>query len=437
MNINQFYNTDLENNLLSIMLNDSNALDDLISAKEDIFYNSINKNLFIAIKILWQESKEVTVPNVYGLLKTKVDTVGGISRLSEIQSSYTSSAGYNQIALNLEEYRVRREIRNIGIELEKMFKNEDKNLNILNKITSKIDEINNLDEEDNGDIETPLMELGSILEERSQNKGKVTGIETKLSVLDKKINGLNKQNLIIIAGRPGQGKTTLANNIALRVAYQKKNVAIFNLEMSKEQIFEKMLSNVVFLDNEKLKLGELNDEEWIKVAKGQSLLLDLNANMKVFDSVLNLDSIIAKAKKLKKKNKLDVLIIDYLQLIELPGSKKNSNREQEISNISRKLKLLSKELKITVIALSQLSRACEQRADHRPILSDLRESGSIEQDADLVMFTYRDEYYNAETEEKGIMEIIIGKQRNGPTGTVKVAWLPQYQKVSDIDLGCY
>lgn len=437
MNINQFYNTTLENDLLSIMLNDSNALDDLISVKENIFYNSVNKNLFIVIKILWQESKDITVPNIHGLLKTQIDTVGGISRLSDLQSSYVTSAGYNQIAANLEEYRVRRELRSISNDLEVMFKKEEKNVNILNKITSKIDEINNADEEDNGEIEESLMELGSILEERSKNKGKITGIETKLSDLDRKINGLNKQELIIIAGRPGQGKTTLANNIALRVAHQKKNVAMFNLEMSKEQIFEKLLSNIVFLDNEKIKLGDLNDDEWIKVAKGQSLLIDLKENLKIFDSVLTLDSIIAKAKKLKKKNRLDVLIIDYLQLISVSHEKKNSSREQEISTISRKLKLLSKELKITVIALSQLSRACEQRADHRPILSDLRESGSIEQDADIVAFTYRDEYYNAETEERGIMEIIIGKQRNGPTGTVKVAWLPQYQKVCDLDLAIY
>lgn len=436
MNLNQFSNTDLENTLLSIMLNDSNALDDLIDTKEEVFYTTANKNLFLAIKVLWQENKEVTVPNIYGLLKTGIDNVGGVSRISELQSSYIASAGYKQIAANLEEYRIRREIRNITKDISIMLGKEEKNESILSQITRKIDEIYSVNEEDTGEIENPLEELGTILEERSLNKGKVTGIETKLNGLDKRINGLNKQQLIVIAGRPGQGKTTLANNIALRVAHQGKSVAIFNLEMSKIQIFEKMLSCIAFIKNDNLRLGNLNDEEWVKVAQGQSRLLDLTQNLKVFDTVLNLDKIISNAKKLKKKNKLDVLIVDYLQLIETSG-KKNMSREQEISTISRRLKLLSKELDITVIALAQLSRAPEQRADHRPILSDLRESGSIEQDADIVIFTYRDEYYNVESEEKGIMEIIIGKQRNGATGTEKVAWIPEYQKVCDLDLNNY
>lgn len=437
MNINQFYNTDLEISLLGIMLNDSKALDDLIDVKEDIFYNTNNKNLFIAIKTLWQDNTEVTVPNIFGLMKTDVDSVGGVSYVTAIQTSYISSAGYKKIAENLEEYRVRREIREITKDIGLMLNQEEKNEKIISEIVNKIDEINNVNEEDNGDIENPLDELCNVLEERSLNKGKVTGIETKLKGLDKRINGLNKQQFIIIAGRPAQGKTTLANNIGLRIAHQGKHVAIFNLEMSKIQIFEKMLSCIAFVENENLKLGNLSDEEWVKVAKGQSLLLELKNNLKVFDSVLSLDKIIANAKKLKKQNKLDVLIVDYLQLIEVTGGRKNMSREQEISTISRKLKLLSKDLKITVIALSQLSRAPEQRADHRPILSDLRESGSIEQDADIVMFTYRDEYYNAETEEKGIMEIIVGKQRNGPTGTEKVAWIPQYQKICDLDLNSF
>lgn len=437
MNINQFYNTDLEISLLGVMLNDSNALDDLIDVKEDIFYNTNNKNLFIAIKTLWQDNIEVTVPNIYGLLKTDIDNVGSISYVTSVQTNYISSTGYKKIAENLEEYRVRREIREITKDIGTMLKNEEKNETILSEISNKIDNINNLNEEDNGDIENPLDELCTILEERSINKGKVTGIETKLKGLDKRINGLNKQQLIIIAGRPAQGKTTLANNIALKIAHQGKHVAIFNLEMSKEQILEKMLSCIAFIKNDDLKLGNLDDEGWIKVAKGQSILSELRKNLKLFDKILDLDKIIAHSKKLKKQNKLDVLIVDYLQLIELNSGKKNMTREQEISTISRRLKLLSKELGITVIALAQLSRAPEQRADHRPILSDLRESGSIEQDADIVMFTYRDEYYNAESEEKGIMEIIISKQRNGSTGTEKIAWIPEYQKVCDLELNNY
>ena len=434
MNINQFYNTDLEINLLGIMINDSNALDDLIGVKDDIFYNSNNKGLFIAIKTLWQENIEVTVSNIYGLLKTGIENIGGISTVSAIQSSYISSAGYKKISENLEEYRVRREIREITKDIGIMLNKEEKNETILNAVTNKIDDINNSDEEDNGELKKPVDDLLTVLEERSINKGKITGIETKLKGLDRRTNGLNKQQFIIIAARPGQGKTTLVNNIALKVAHQGKNVAIFNLEMSKEQILEKMLSCVAFVKNDDLKTGNMDEEGWLKVAKGSDILENLENNLKLFDTVLSLDKIIAHAKKLKKRNKLDVLIIDYLQLIQYNTGKKNDSRQNEVSDISRKLKLLSKELGITVIALSQLSRAAEQRADHRPILSDLRESGSLEQDADTVLFVYRDEYYNAETEEKGIMEIIIGKQRNGATGTEKVAWIPEYQKVCDIEL---
>ena len=431
MNKEQFFNVNLENNLLGMILNDGKILDDLIDTKDDIFYNVQNKKLFITMKVLWRDNKEINVPNIHGELKTEVNDVGGVGRLNNLLTANTGSSSYKNIAKVLEEYRVRRELFKIKAGMDSMFSIEKKNDEIINSVLDQLDDLMLEDEEDNGDIIPTLERVAENIEIRKENGGKIKGIETGLVDLDRMINGLNKQEMIVVAARPGQGKTTLANNIAINVAKKNKYVAIFNLEMSKEQIFEKILSNVSMVECSKISNGSLSKEDYLRLGKGENTLVGLSDNMKVYDRTLRIDSILAKAKKLKKQGKLDVLIIDYLQLVE--GDKKQS-REQEVSSISRKLKQLSKELNISVIALSQLSRAPEQRADHRPILSDLRESGAIEQDSDVIIFCYRDEYYNAETEEKNIMEMIIGKNRNGAPGIVKAAWVPQYQRISNLEV---
>ena len=431
MNKEQFFNVNLENNLLGMILNDGKILDDLIDTKDDVFYNVQNKKLFITMKVLWRDNKEINVPNIHGELKTEVNDVGGVGRLNNLLTANTGSNSYKNIAKVLEEYRVRRELFKIKAGMDSMFSIEKKNDEIINSVLDQLDDLMLEDEEDNGDIIPTLERVAENIEVRRENGGKIKGIETGLVDLDRMINGLNKQEMIVVAARPGQGKTTLANNIAINVAKKNKYVAIFNLEMSKEQIFEKILSNVSMVECSKISNGSLSKEDYLRLGKGENTLVGLSDNMKVYDRTLRIDSILAKAKKLKKQGKLDVLIIDYLQLVE--GDKKQS-REQEVSSISRKLKQLSKELNISVIALSQLSRAPEQRADHRPILSDLRESGAIEQDADVIIFCYRDEYYNAETEEKNIMEMIIGKNRNGAPGIVKAAWVPQYQRISNLEV---
>ena len=430
MNKEQFFNVNLENNLLGMILNDGKILDDLIDTKDDVFYNVQNKKLFITMKVLWRDNKEINVPNIHGELKTEVNDVGGVGRLNNLLTANTGSNSYKNIAKVLEEYRVRRELFKIKAGMDSMFSIEKKNDEIINSVLDQLDDLMLEDEEDNGDIIPTLERVAENIEVRRENGGKIKGIETGLVDLDRMINGLNKQEMIVVAARPGQGKTTLANNIAINVAKKNKYVAIFNLEMSKEQIFEKILSNVSMVECSKISNGSLSKEDYLRLGKGENTLVGLSDNMKVYDRTLRIDSILAKAKKLKKQGKLDVLIIDYLQLVE--GDKKQS-REQEVSSISRKLKQLSKELNISVIALSQLSRAPEQRADHRPILSDLRESGAIEQDSDVIIFCYRDEYYNAETEEKNIMEMIIGKNRNGAPGIVKAAWVPQYQRISNLE----
>lgn len=431
MNKEQFFNVNLENNLLGMILNDGKILDDLIDTKDDVFYNVQNKKLFITMKVLWRDNKEINVPNIHGELKTEVNDVGGVGRLNNLLTANTGSNSYKNITKVLEEYRVRRELFKIKAGMDSMFSIEKKNDEIINSVLDQLDDLMLEDEEDNGDIIPTLERVAENIEVRRENGGKIKGIETGLVDLDRMINGLNKQEMIVVAARPGQGKTTLANNIAINVAKKNKYVAIFNLEMSKEQIFEKILSNVSMVECSKISNGSLSKEDYLRLGKGENTLVGLSDNMKVYDRTLRIDSILAKAKKLKKQGKLDVLIIDYLQLVE--GDKKQS-REQEVSSISRKLKQLSKELNISVIALSQLSRAPEQRADHRPILSDLRESGAIEQDSDVIIFCYRDEYYNAETEEKNIMEMIIGKNRNGAPGIVKAAWVPQYQRISNLEV---
>ena len=431
MNKEQFFNVNLENNLLGMILNDGKILDDLIDTKDDVFYNVQNKKLFITMKVLWRDNKEINVPNIHGELKTEVNDVGGVGRLNNLLTANTGSNSYKNIAKVLEEYRVRRELFKIKAGMDSMFSIEKKNDEIINSVLDQLDGLMLEDEDDNGDIVSTLERVAEDIEIRTKNGGKIKGIETGLIDLDRKINGLNRQEMIIVAARPGQGKTTLADNIAISIAKKNKHVALFNLEMSKEQIFEKILSSVSMVECEKIGHGNLTREDWLNLGKGENMLLGLSDNIKVYDRTLRLDSILAKAKKLKKQGKLDVLIVDYLQLIECD---KKQSREQEVSYISRRLKQLSKELDINVIALSQLSRAPEQRADHRPILSDLRESGAIEQDASIILFCYRDEYYNTETEEKNVMEIIVGKNRTGTTGTIKVAWIPQYQRISNLEV---
>ena len=428
MNREQFYNANLEMEVLSIAFNDNKTVDTIMELKEDIFYFEKHKNIFSIMKSLWMDSQEITMATILAYVKNDLESIGGVSFLGDIYCLYTTSRGLNQLIDTLKAYRKRREILNVKNELDKMLQEEKENEVILSNLSASLSEIED-NSEDDGEIAPALDECLNVLESKYNNGGKVTGIQTKLVGLDKRLNGLNKQELFIVAGRPGSGKTTFANNIALRSASQGYNTVVFNLEMSKVQIFQKLIANVGVIDNEKLKFGNLNDAEWERVGNAQSKLLNMSKNLKIFDSVMHIDKIIAQCNKLHKKGKLDLVVIDYLQLIETNGNK--NSREQEVSSISRRLKQLSKNLQIPVIVLSQLSRACEQRADKRPILSDLRESGAIEQDADNVLFCYRDEYYYPDTEDKGILEIIIGKQRNGPTGTEKVAWIPEYQKITD------
>ena len=276
-----------------------------------------------------------------------------------------------------------------------------------------------------------VMDTMDNIERASRNKGNVTGVATGFLDLDYKTAGMQPSDLILVAARPSMGKTAFVLNVAEYVAFkQNKTVAIFSLEMSKEQLVNRLFSMEAKVDSQHLRTGNLSEAEWEKLIESAAQIG--KSNLIIDDTPgISISELRSKCRKYKLEHNLEMVIIDYLQLMSGSGRSTDS-RQQEISDISRSLKAWARELHVPVVALSQLSRAVEQRPDHRPMLSDLRESGAIEQDADVVMFIYRDDYYNKDTEKKGIAEIIIAKQRNGPIGTVELVWLPDYTKFANL-----
>lgn len=281
-------------------------------------------------------------------------------------------------------------------------------------------------------IRQVVMNAMDKIEAAAKSKGSVTGIPTGFLDLDYRTAGLQPSDLILIAARPSMGKTALELNIARHAAFKKNlTVAIFSLEMSKEQLVNRMFSMESNVDSQKLRTGQMNDQEWERLIESAGVI---GRSSLIIDDTpgISITELRSKCRKYKLEHNLSMIMIDYLQLM-TGGTGRNESRQQEISDISRSLKAVARELSVPVVAFSQLSRAVEQRPDHRPILSDLRESGAIEQDADVVMFIYRDDYYNHDSEKKGIAEIIIAKQRNGPIGTVELAWLPEYQRFVNLE----
>jgi replicative DNA helicase len=271
------------------------------------------------------------------------------------------------------------------------------------------------------------------IEKASKQKGTVTGVPTGFLDLDRQTAGMQPSDLILVAARPSMGKTAFVLNIAQNVAFREHMcVAIFSLEMSKEQLVNRMFSLESKVDAQALRTGNLSDADWEKLVEGAGVIGE--SELIIDDTPgISISELRSKCRKYKLEHDLKLIIIDYLQLMSGSGGKSSESRQQEISDISRSLKALARELSVPVVALSQLSRAVEQRPDHRPMLSDLRESGAIEQDADVVMFIYRDDYYNKDTELKGISEIIVAKQRNGPVGTIQLAWLAEYTKFANLE----
>lgn len=277
-------------------------------------------------------------------------------------------------------------------------------------------------------IKQVVLNALEVIEKASKTRGNVTGIPTGFIDLDYKLSGLQNSDLVLIAARPSMGKTAFVLNIAQHVAFrQNRAVAVFSLEMSKEQLVNRLFSLESHVDAQLLRTGNLKDTDWEKLIEGAGII---GKSKLIIDdtSGISIAEMRSKCRKYKMEHGLDLIIIDYLRLMSGSSRRSNESRQQEISEISRSLKGLARELNVPVVALSQLSRAVESRTDKRPMLSDLRESGAIEQDADVCMFIYRDDYYNPDSEDKNIAEIIIAKQRNGPIGTVRLAWMPQYTR---------
>lgn len=428
------HNVEAEQSVIGGMIIDKNAIAEASEAlNRDDFYQDRHQELFDSIIKLFNLDTPVDIITLIENLRAneKIDKAGGITYITELSNSVASTANLSSyIKIVKDKSVLRRLIRASTDIIEDSYKNQDKVEDVIENAEKKIFDIAQKRsvsdyEAINSILERKIVEIEKVY----LNKGGTTGIASGFPELDDKTSGFQEGDMILIAARPSMGKTTFALNIAQYAALsEKKSVVIFSLEMSKEQLAKKFLAAVTNIEMQDLTNGELNDEDWQKIARASGPLG--SAKIYIDDSAgITVTEMRSKCRRIKIEYGIDLILIDYLQLMSGGGE----NRQQEVSAISRSIKALAKEMRCPVIALSQLSRAPEQRADHRPMLSDLRESGSIEQDADLVMFLYRDDYYNPDTEDKNTAELIIAKQRNGPTGSVKLAWLGKYSKFGRLD----
>ena len=433
------HDTEAEQAILGSMLTDRDAV---IAAtevlKKEDFYRDDNKSIFEAMVNLNNKGEPVDIITVKAELETMgmFDKVGGLEYLSELPERVPTTANAEKyIKIVSEKSTLRQliktanEIIDLGYdpteELDKIMEGAEKRIfNIMQGKSQKGYE----------QLKDILVENFTKLEELYNNKGYVTGIPTGFPELDHKMAGLHNSDLILIAARPAVGKTAFALNIASHVAVKEKvPVLVFSLEMAKEQLVNRILCSEALVDSNKVKTGRLEDEDWAKLTEAIGPLSE--AEMYIDDSTdITVTEIRAKARKLKLEKNIGLVVIDYMQLIQGTG-RRNGSREQEIAEISRSLKILAKELNIPVIALSQMSRSSEQRQDHRPMLSDLRESGSIEQDADIVMFLFKEDLYKSDAEKANDnkVELIIAKHRGGSTGSINLLWMGSYTKFAEAE----
>ena len=393
----------------------------------DSFYNEKNGKIFASMLALNEEKTPIDITTVTGYLKKRneLTEVGGVEYLTEVLNFVPTATNIDYYIKNVEESAILRRLIETATEIASEGYRTDETVNeILDNSEKKIlNIVKNRKASEFRDIKDVLIKTQSDLERLSEHKGEITGLGTGWYDLDKLTTGLHPNEFIIIAARPAMGKTAFALNLATHVAMtQDKAVALFNLEMSAEQLAMRILSSVGQLEGFKLRTGNLLNNDWKRINEAVSQLS--NTNMVIDDTPgITIGEIRAKCRRLASSEKgLSLVLIDYLQLIS-GGKNYGSNRQQEVSDISRSLKTLAMELNVPVIALSQLSRSVESREDKRPLMSDLRESGSIEQDADIVAFLYRDDYYNKEArteDNNSISELIIGKHRNGPTATIEL-----------------
>ena len=401
---------------------------------EDDFYNRQYGLVFSSIVELNDAGKSVDVVTLQNKLKEKdaPPEVSSLEFVRDLMLAVPTAAHIRDYVEIVSEKAVLRRLIKVSEEIAGVcYVGKDSLGTILEDAEKNI--FNIVQRRNTGDyipIRQIVLSAMERIERASKTKGNVTGIATGFLDLDYKTAGMQPADLVLIAARPSMGKTALVLNIAQYVAFKSDlPLAVFSLEMSREQLVNRLFSLESRVDSQHIRTGNLSDREWEDLIDGAGVV---GRSKLIIDDTpaISISELRSKCRKFKLEQDIRMVIIDYLQL--MSGNARTDSRQQEVSEISRSLKALARELNVPVIALSQLSRAVEQRPDHRPMLSDLRESGAIEQDADVVMFIYRDDYYNKDSEKKGIAEIIIAKQRNGPIGTVELAWLPDYTKFANI-----
>ena len=431
------HSVEAEQSVVGAMLMDKDAI---LAASEiicgDDFYQNAYGVIFDSMVELFNEGKPVDLITLQERLKEKEvpPEISSLEFVRDLVAAVPTSANVRYYAQIVSDKAVMRKLIKMNDELSNIcYAGNEPLESVLEKTEKSVFQL--LQNRNAGEyvpIRQVVMNALEKVEKASKSKGTVTGIPTGFIDLDYKLSGLHPSDLVLVAARPSMGKTAFVLNIAQYVAFKKdKCTAIFSLEMSKEQLVNRLFSLESQVDAQALRTGNMKDSDWEKLIEAAGIIGQSNLIIDDTPSI-SISELRSKCRKYKMEHGLDLIIIDYLQLMSGSVGGRSESRQQEISDISRSLKALARELNVPVIALSQLSRAVEQRPDKRPMLSDLRESGAIEQDADVVMFIYRDEYYNKDSEYKKQAEIIIAKQRNGPVGTVHLAWLGEYTKFANL-----
>lgn len=430
------HNLEAEKSVLGAAMLSKDALFDVLEeVRSKDFYSKAHREIFEVIEGLQKSSTPVDVLTVSEELKRKnvLELVGGRGYIATLSSEVPSTSNAGEYAKIVAEKSTLRQLIDTANDISSMgYKGSNDALSLLDFAEKGIFEIaQGKQHSDMAHISEVLLRNLEILGERQANTGGLTGVTSGLTDIDRKLSGFQKSDMIVLAARPSMGKTAFALNVGLQAALKgKATVLIFSLEMAKEQLGQRLLAMEARVDSMKMNTGDLDSQEWEKISAALDSLS--KGNIIIDDTPgIRMMEIKNKCRRLKAEKGLDMIILDYLQLMD--GEGKSDNRQQEITQLSRSMKQLAREMDCPIIVLSQLSRAPDQRPDHRPVMSDLRESGAIEQDADVVMFLYRDEvYYPEETEKPGICEVIIAKHRNGPTGAVDVVWQSKYTRFANL-----
>ncbi len=432
------YSAEAEQSVLGGILIDSNcisAVSEIIS--ENDFYFEHNKTIFSAMQILFNSNSPIDIVTVADRLKQEgnLEAVGGVNYLSSVAAGVPTTSNITQYCEIVAQKALQRRLVNAGGSIMNLGYDAPEGVDAALEQSEKLifDILQNKDSNGIVHIREVLGDSFNMMQEMNSKKGKVSGVPTGFGYLDQMTSGLQKSDLILIAARPAMGKTSFALNIAQNAAIRNGvTTAIFNLEMSREQLANRIICGEAMVSGTKLKEGSLDADDWIRI--GENLSQIEKAPIFIDDSsAVSVAEIRAKCRRLKQRHNLGLVVIDYLQLMQGNSRGDSGNRQNEIADISRSLKILAKELDIPIITLSQLSRGPESRTNKRPMLSDLRESGAIEQDADIVIFLYRDEYYNPDSQDKNIAECIIAKHRNGETGTIKLWWDGSHTKFMHLE----